>query len=65
MIKRWLRGLIREELEEMRSELISALVDTVAENNEQIEQDLIEAGVLERRKNGELRAAVGERSIAK
>ncbi len=56
MIKRWLHGLIHEELEEMRSELISAFVETISENNEQIEQDLVDAGVLERRPDGELRS---------
>ena len=47
MIRRWLRGLIREELEEMREDMAARLADLIVRNNEQIEKDLVEAGVVE------------------
>jgi hypothetical protein len=54
LIRRWLRGLIREELEEMREKLAVYLADLIAQNNEKIEDNLIEMGLLERDNDGEL-----------
>ena len=59
MIKRWLRGLIREELEEMPRDWAEYLADLIIRNNEKIEEDLIEAGVLERDEKGDLHAQTG------
>lgn len=49
-----IRRLIREELEGLRRDMAEHLAGLVARNNEQIEEDLVRLGVLERDENGEL-----------
>jgi hypothetical protein len=52
MIKRWLRNLIRAEIEELQ--LPEMLSEIVVQNNQKIENDLVELGILERDRNGAL-----------
>ena len=55
MIRRWLRGLIREEMREFEKRWIDAVAETIGENNQALEDDLVRLGVLERGEDGELR----------
>ena len=48
MIRAILRRMIRAELEEMRADLARHLAQLIVQNNERIEADLIDLGVLER-----------------
>jgi len=54
MLSRYLRKLIRQELENMRDDMAKYLVDLIARNNQKIEEDLIELGLLRRDENGNL-----------
>jgi len=56
VIKGLLRRLIREGLEDMRREWADYLANLITRNNEKIEEDLIQAGVLERGEDGQLHA---------
>jgi len=54
MLSKYLRKLIHQELKDMRRDMAEHLADLVARNNEKIEEDLIDLGLLERDKNGQL-----------
>jgi hypothetical protein len=54
MITNYLRKLIRRELQAMEHDIAKYLADLIARNNEKIEDDLVELGLLERDKNGQL-----------
>ena len=58
MIKRWLRGLIREEIEAERERIVAAMVDAIQTNNRQLEQDLVRLGVLDFDERGGVRPLV-------
>lgn len=54
MMTNYLRKLIRRELQAVEHDIAKHLADLIARNNEKIEDDLVELGVLERDKNGQL-----------
>ena len=57
----YMRSLIRREVEAILGDVVT---EVVVKNNKKIEADLIAMGVLERREDGELHAAIARESIA-
>jgi hypothetical protein len=54
VLAKYLRKLIRQELQDMRRDMAKHLADLIARNNDKIEDDLVELGLLERDENGQL-----------
>ena len=52
MIRRFLRRIFREELEEFRQRVVTTTADMIHKNNKQLEKDFIELGLLERSADG-------------
>jgi len=54
MLSNYLKKLIRQELEGMRADMAKYLAGLIVRNNEEIEENLIGLGLLERDAEGQL-----------